>query len=106
MHYKLEGKQKNLLFIFSIVVLVAGFHVSNGLPLSVISETCLNGNNQRPFSRLTKLYGIAPLLLFLLVSISPTSFEQLLHTKVILLWRKEFGVKAALNMCEIDYRSP
>ncbi len=102
----MEGKQKNLLFIFSIVVLVAGFHVSNGLPLSVISETCLNGNNQRPFSRLTKLYGIAPLLIFLLVSISPTSFEQLLRqipcSKVVLL----SYVKAALNMCEIDYRSP
>jgi hypothetical protein len=49
----------------SIVVFVAVFHVFNGYPLSIISETCLNGNEPRPLHPATKLYGIAPLVAFL-----------------------------------------
>jgi hypothetical protein len=43
--------------------------LKTGLPLSIISEACFNGDQPRPLRPLTKLYGIAPLVAFLLISL-------------------------------------
>ena len=51
------------------MIAVSIFHLTKGFPLSVISETCFNGEHQRPFSPLTKLYGIAPLFTLVIVSL-------------------------------------
>jgi hypothetical protein len=52
-----------------VVGFVAVFHLKTGLPLSIISEACFNGDQPRPLRPLTKLYGIAPLVAFLLISL-------------------------------------
>ena len=55
--------------VSSIVSLVAIFHLTTDHPLSVVSETCFNGEQQRPFSPLTKIYAISPLFILLIVSL-------------------------------------
>lgn len=55
--------------IFSLLISVAAFHVANDLPLAIISEACFKGATPRPLHVASKIYGIVPLVLFLLVSV-------------------------------------
>ena len=53
----------------SIVGFVTAFHVYNGYSLAIVSETCFSGDRPRVLHVASKLYGIAPLVAFLVVSV-------------------------------------
>lgn len=58
-----------LIALLTLIGIFTWFHLSNKLPLAIVSETCFLGENEpRNFKPATKLLPILPLYILLLIS--------------------------------------